>query len=96
MNYQLFLLVDPICIINTGTGTLINSFITKFTIENKILLGPTTQIFKTSMYHTELFLNNLDKIFYAIFARIAALLPVTAWKPDFILATEQREPHVSH
>lgn len=27
---------------------------------------------------------------------MAARLPVTAWKPDLILATEQREPHVSH
>ena len=33
---------------------------------------------------------------YWALARIAALLPVTAWKPDLILATEHLEPHVSH
>jgi len=27
---------------------------------------------------------------------MAALFPVTAWKPDLMLATEQRDPHVSH
>lgn len=27
---------------------------------------------------------------------MAARFPVTAWKPDFMEATEQREPHVSH
>lgn len=27
---------------------------------------------------------------------MAALFPVTAWKPDLMLATEQREPQVSH
>lgn len=31
-----------------------------------------------------------------IFARIAARLLVTAWNPDLILATEQRDPHDSH
>ena len=31
-----------------------------------------------------------------VFALSAARLPVTAWKPDLMLATEQREPHNSH
>lgn len=33
---------------------------------------------------------------YAVFARIAARLLVTAWKPDLILATEHRDPQDSH
>jgi len=33
---------------------------------------------------------------YAVFALIAARFPVTAWKPDLILATEHRDPQVSH
>jgi hypothetical protein len=33
---------------------------------------------------------------YAVFARMAARLLVTAWKPDLILVTEQRDPHDSH
>lgn len=33
---------------------------------------------------------------YVVLARMAARLLVTAWKPDLMLVTEQREPHVSH
>ena len=41
--------------------------------------------------------NKVYKIcIQAVLARMAARLPVTAWKPDLMLATEQRDPHVSH
>lgn len=33
---------------------------------------------------------------HAVFARMAALFPVTAWNPDLMLVTEHLDPHDSH
>lgn len=33
---------------------------------------------------------------HAVFARMAARFPVTAWNPDLMLVTEHLDPHDSH
>ena len=37
-----------------------------------------------------------DDVIYVALARMAALFPTWAWKPDLILATEHLDPQTSH